>query len=164
MARLIQTFLRRDTYLETNLEIYQSIRSYAIRKGMKAEERKYFESCLGLLMEGGFMKKLYRDPPNETGIKLEKQGGQDGFVHYSGLQDYIAKNTKVGALRFEKLDYLVRTYFAFATSALLLNLAYFCAKKVGIQRIWPFQAKLADALITNPSRLVFFLFRKRDLF
>lgn len=130
LSRIIQTFLRKDTYLESNLEVYQSIRSFAIRKGIKMERRKYFEKRLGTLMENGLVRKLYREtPPSFPGLKLEKRGGEDGFVHYNGLQDYITANTKVEALLFDKLDYLFRIYLALVTAVLFVNLTHYHGKK-----------------------------------
>ena len=135
MSRMIQTFVRRDTYIEANLEIYQSIRSFVFRKGMEIEKRKHFEKCVGFYIEAGFFKKINRDPPNFFEMNFEPRGGQNGYMHYNGLQEYIKEHTKVEALSFEKLEYLFRIYFALLTAILLVNLAHYYAKKTGIRRI-----------------------------
>ena len=134
--RLAQTVMRRDTYMEENFEIYQSIRTVITKKGIKPEKRTHFEQRLGQMIEGGFSSSLFDkfgELPSYIEIKLEKVGGQDGFLHYNGLQNYIAENTKVTSLMLDKLDYLFRVYFGFVTVILLLNLVHFCVPIIGHQ-------------------------------
>ena len=133
-TRLAQTVMRRDTYMEENFEIYQSIRTFITRKGIEPEKRAYFEKNLELMIEGGFSSSLFDkfgELPSYIEIKLEKVGGQDGFLHYNGLQNYIVENTKVTALMLDKLDYLFRVYFAFVIVVLLLSLANYCFTLIG---------------------------------
>lgn len=106
LFRVFQTLLRGDTYTETTLEIYQSIRTFVIRKHMPMAKKAYLEKCIKLIAENGFSKKFFRDLPysDYTGMKLAKRGGNDGFVHYAGLQEYIDANTEVTALPFDKLE------------------------------------------------------------
>ena len=138
-ARLAQAVIRKDSYIEENFEIYQSVRSFITRKGIKSEKRKHLEKSLGVMIEKGF-SSTFLNRFRDFGIKLEKMGGQDGFQQYSGLQNYIAENTKVTALQFDKLDYLFRIYFAFVIVILLLNLAHYCATVIGHQiEIWFFR-------------------------
>lgn len=143
MSRILQTFMRRDTYMESQLEIYQGIRTFLVGKKTKTEKKRYYEKCIGLSLEHGFSKKFYRDPPSYIGVKFEKQGGSDGFVHYGGLQDYINANTVVVALPFDKLDYLFRIYLAFVAVILLVNLIHYGLKTLAIRlKIRRFQAWL----------------------
>lgn len=136
-TRLIQTLLRRDTFYERNAEIYQSIRAFPIRKGLELEKRKFFERGLAIFTENGFTTKVYRNsPPNYTAMKFEKRGGQDGFTHYDGLQDYIASNTLTTALAFDKLDYLFRCYFALVIAILFLFLFHWCIKTIVVHQFW----------------------------
>ena len=132
--------VRKDTYLE-NLEIYQSIRSFVIKKDLQIEKQNYIERYLKVLTEFGFTTRFYQNtPPIYEGIKLEKRGG-DGFVHYDGLQDYVAANTKITALSFDKLDYLFRIFFALLSAILLLNLLYRYVVSIVIAQIqnWLFR-------------------------
>lgn len=125
LIRLAHTFLRRDTYMEATLALYESIRSFIVRKDLKIEIRKWGEAYLYFLVEHGIAKKIYRSIPNYSGIKFEKRGGKNGFVHYDGLNEYIEANTKIEALSFDKLDYLFRIYFAVGLVALFVNLAHY---------------------------------------
>ena len=134
--RVIQTFARRDTYIERSLEIYQSIRTLVLSKNTGIEKRKYFENFLLLFNQHGFSIRLYRNtPPNYTPIKFEKRGGKDGFVHYESLQEYIAANTQVDALSFYKLDYLFRIYFVLVSAILLINLLHYFVVKIAVKLV-----------------------------
>lgn len=125
-SRFIQTFMRTDTYIELSLELHQTIRTYVVGKNMKEEKRKYIEKCVQMLTEFGFSKKMHQDePPIYFDIKLEKRGGEDGFMHYNGLQEYIAENTKIEGLQFNKLDYLFRIYLIWVSAILLVNLVHY---------------------------------------
>ena len=130
MTRVIQIFLKTHTFMESNLEIYQSIRTFMIPKSMEVGKRKYFERCTWSIAENGFSKKFYRDLPDYSGMSFEKSGREEGFVHYSGLQNYIEANTRVEALRYDKLDYLFRVYFAVVTAMLLVNLACYVVNNI----------------------------------
>lgn len=128
--RLAHSYLKMDTYVEINLELYQSVRSFAIRKGLEIGKRKYFEKFIKLFVENGFINKIASQPnvPNLLGFEIEKKGGKDGLRHFESVQDYIEANTRVAALPFEKLDYLFRIYFALVTGILLVNLFHYYAK------------------------------------
>ena len=111
--------------MESNLEVYQSIRAFIINKDISVEKRKYLDGRLMLFNEHNFLKRFIRDLPNFSGIKLEKEE----FVHYNGLQEYIVANTKVIALQYERLDYLFKIYLAIVAVILLFNLAHLWKKK-----------------------------------
>ena len=98
-------------------------------------KRKYFEKYLSLHTECGFTQKVFRDFPNYTGMKLKKRGGQGGFVHYEGLQDYIAGHKMVTALQFDKLDYLFRIYFSIITAILFVNLVHCRVKEIAKKKV-----------------------------
>lgn len=116
-----------------NLEIYQSIRSFILRKSMKMEKRKYLEKHFGSYIENGFAKKSHRnDPPSLPGLELEKRGA---FLHYDGLQEYVKENTKVETLPFDKLDHLFRIHLAIAVALLFVNLAHCYVKTIRIRCI-----------------------------
>ena len=89
LVKVVKAFIRRDSFTEESLEIYQPIRTFITLKGLRIEKRNCMEKCVRLFTEPGFAKKLYQDLPNYTGLKLEKQGDEDGFVHYGSLQDYM---------------------------------------------------------------------------
>ena len=125
LTRFAQFVLRTDTYMETNLEVYQSIRSFILRKGMKTEKVRISEKHTELLTENGFFIRTVRDPPNYFAVKFEKRGGKDGFMHYDGLQDYVEENTRVEALSFDRLDYLFRVYLSLLMVPLFLKLAHY---------------------------------------
>ena len=135
VPRTIQTMVKRDTYFENGLEIYQSIRSFIVRKNLKIEKKKFFEKYLETYFENGFVKKVYRNNPPNYVMKFEKRGGKDGFVHYKGLQEYIEANTLVEALPFDKLDYLFRIYLALVTAVLFLCLVQYFAVQLAIYLI-----------------------------
>ena len=125
-SRVIATFTRMDTYFETGLELYQSARTFIIPKSMKFEKRKRLDDYFLKFAEYGFpVKELTEEPPTPLGMKLEKRGGKDGFMHYKGLQEYIAENTKVEPLAFDKLDYLFRLYLTLITVILFVNLVHY---------------------------------------
>ena len=87
-----------------NLEIYQTVRSFLIKPGMKTEKKKHFERYIQFITENGFTKKYYRDMPIPNDVKkLEQIDGKADFVHYKDLRNYIEANTKVEALPFDKL-------------------------------------------------------------
>ena len=130
MFQVIHTLLKSDTFTELNYEVYQSIRAFIIKKDMKVKKRKHLENFIRTFAENGFSIKFHRNIPNYTNIKLEKRGDKDGFAHYDGLQDYIEANTMVTALRFDKLDYLFRIYFAALIFILLVNLTHYYIMKI----------------------------------
>ena len=45
-ARLSQTLVKRDTYFERGLEIFQSIRTFIVRTDLKTEVKRFFERHL----------------------------------------------------------------------------------------------------------------------
>lgn len=131
LTRIVQTFARTHTYIEIALEVYQTIRSMVIRKGIGMAKKKFVEKNIGTYLEHGFLMKTYRsDPPNHLGIKFEPRGGS-GFMHFDGLQEYIENFTRVEALSFDKLDYLFRIYCALLTVIFFVNMAHFYVKKTG---------------------------------
>ena len=168
-SRMIQTLLRVDTYIEENLEVYRSIRTFSTRLGMNEDIRKrdYFERFIYLYTENGFSLKLRRDVPNETGMRLEKRGGKDGFMHYESLQAYIEAHTRVSALTFDRLDYLFRIYLTLVTATLFLNLIHYYVKKVDLVRIriWALRVKrkFAAFIARMRSRTSVFLKKKFKL-
>ena len=124
MTRVVQMLIRRDTYMDENVEIYQSIRTFVTKKTMQTEKKKFFERYTQALNELGFTARFARNtPPKHKDIELEERG-QKGFVHYDGLQNYIAANTRIAALSFDKLDYLFRIYLALLIAILGLNLLH----------------------------------------
>lgn len=133
--RLIQTLLRKDTYIEKSFEIYQIVRSLVFRRGLQTEKKKFIERFISPYTENGFSKKIYRDNvPILFEVKFESRG-KDGFMHFDSLQEYIAVHTRVEALSFDKLDHLFRIYFALIIVVLFVNLAHHLVKMIGIRRI-----------------------------
>ena len=128
-------------FFQENLEIYQSTRATIIKKNMEANKRNFIEHFNIITAENGFLKKLFRDIPNYTDAKLEKRGSLDGLVHYSGVLEYIAENTRVVALSLEKLDYLFRIYLTIVIAILLLNLAHYWVAKFIIRQTRFYSAK-----------------------
>lgn len=105
--------MMKNTYIEESFEIYQSIRSFIFWKGMSAKKRAFFEESMEHYVEFGFSIKYARSTlPNFTGIKFAERGGQQGYLHFSGLRAYIDEFTRVEALSFHKLVYLFRIYCA----------------------------------------------------
>lgn len=134
IIRAIQTFAKRDTYVQKNLEIYQSVRTFLIKKGIKIK-KKFFKKYLEVLIEQGFTTKMYRNNFPNYLMKYEREGGEDGFVHFESVQQYIEANTKVSALQLDKLDYLFRIYFALVTAILFLALVQYCVLQLVIRLI-----------------------------
>ena len=89
VTRLAHTFLQRDSYSEMNFEVFESIRTFIVRKTLKREEKCLFERHLNSLKEHGVIERFYSNVPNFFGIELAKRGGKDGYQHYTSLQDYI---------------------------------------------------------------------------
>lgn len=123
LTRIAQTIVKKDTYIETGLEIYQTVRTFLIRPRMKRQKKKHFERFIKLIMENGFTKKYYRDIPIPKDVQKLEQRGE--FRHYKGLRDYVEANTKVTALSFEKLDYLFRIYLAIVVTILSVNIIHY---------------------------------------
>ena len=161
-SRIAQTFFRVDTYIEEKLEVYRSTRTFVTKQWTNDEVKKkdYFERCFSLYIEYGFSLKLRRDVPNETGVRLEKRGGNDGFMHYENLQAYIEAHTRVSALTFDRLDYLFRIYLTLVTATLFLNLIHYYVKKVDLVRIriWALRVKqkFAAFIVRMRSRTLVF--------
>lgn len=105
LTRLVQTLLLRNTFFEPNLEVFQNVRSFLMRKGMQMERKKYLETSIGTYLENGFSQKLFRNPPpNHIDFKLEKRGKPpNGYMHFNGLHEYIEYYTRVEALSFDRL-------------------------------------------------------------
>lgn len=104
LMRGAQTITQTHTYIQEDLEIYQSIRTFLIGRGVKREKKEYFERCLTPYIENGFAIEGFRsDLPNSRIMKLEPRGGKDGFLHFDSLQAYIKEHTRIEALSFEKL-------------------------------------------------------------
>lgn len=153
---VIQTFTRMNTYFDTNLEIYQSIRTLVFRKNISRKMKKHFERCLGLYLEFGFSKRLLHSElsPNELGMKLEPRG-KDGFMHFDGLQAYITEFTRVEPLPFSKLEYLFLIYFGLITAILFVNLTHYHVQTTRRCRIWLRRAKRRLVAFIRKSRIFF---------
>lgn len=152
---------RTNTYLESTLEVHQTIRTYVTRKNINPGKRKFFEKCVSLFFENGFSNKLYQfTPPNYSGIEFVKRGGrgQDGFMHYDGLQAYIAENTIVEALHFDKLDYLFRVYVALLIAFLFLNFAHYYVKSIGLSQIRHLFLRIKQKLAIFARKLYTFFY------
>lgn len=125
-TRVVQTLMMKNTYIEESFEIYQSIRSFIFWKGMSAKKRAFFEESMEHYVEFGFSIKYARSTlPNFTGIKFAERGGQQGYLHFSGLRAYIDEFTRVEALSFHKLVYLFRIYFTLLTGVLFVSLVHY---------------------------------------
>lgn len=134
LTRLVQTFLQRDTYSESSFKVFESIRTFIVRKTLKREEKCLFERHLNSLKEHGVIEKVYSNVPNFFGIELAKRGGKDGFEHYESLQAYTADHTMVVALPFRKLDYLFRLYYGFLATVLFVYLIHHLWRVLPIRR------------------------------
>ena len=134
LVRAVGVFTRRDTYLESNFEIYQTIRSFVFWKGMSRSKIKYFEESIERYVELGFGEKFDRsgELPKISAIKFEPRGD---FKHYSSMIDYVEDNTRVEALSFDKLNYLFRIYFVLLVVILFVNFVHYCFVRIGIRRI-----------------------------
>lgn len=133
-VRLLHAFQEFGTYVETNLVIHQSLRSFIVKKNLDIGKKIYAERFASVLFEHGHLKKASRNVPNYFGVEAKR----GGYVHYNTLQEYLAANTRVIAFPFDRLDYLFRVYLAVVTLLLLLNLAHYFVTRVIIcqLRIW----------------------------
>lgn len=131
LTRMVQTLMKRDTYFVQSLEVFQSKRSFLLSKTMPMVKRTFFERCIGSYLEYGHSKKFFRTNPPNLGINFASRGE---FNHYSDLQTYIEKHTRIEALSFDKLDYLFRIYYALLVLILLANFAhYYYLKMIDIE-------------------------------
>ena len=121
-----QTFLeRKDIFTDSNFEVYTSIRTLIIRKGLKEEKREHFRKFLTMLLEMGHPIHFRRDFPDVLGIELATKGDKEAPKIYWGLQEYIIENTRVQGLTFNQLDHLARLYFGVIIATLLANFVHY---------------------------------------
>ena len=130
--RILQTLVLRDTYLQSDLELFQTMKAFVVPKTMKAEKKAYLEKWMQMFMDYGISVKMYEKVPPVLSIKLVKRGGEDGFTHYDGLQAYIEANTRVEPLKFDKLDYLFRIYLTLITVILLAKFVHYYVRTIDI--------------------------------
>lgn len=133
LVRVISALARKDTFVVENLGIYQSVRSFIVRKNTEIEKRRHMEKCVRLMTEHGFPDRMFRDIPDYTQFGLNDN--QNGYRHYNGLLDYIEKNTLVVPLSLDKLTYLFRVYFSLVTAFLVLSLIHYSVKAISTRRI-----------------------------
>ena len=76
--------IKSDTYVETNLVVYESLRTFIAKKNLEINKKKAVKKHFGLWTEHGYPKKFYRNTPNFFGIGAKRSGKND-FVHYNSL-------------------------------------------------------------------------------
>ena len=157
---MFKGLIESDTYVETNVVVYESLRTFITKKNMEINKKKAVEKHFRIWVEQGYSQKVYRDIPNI--FRLGKDGKND-FAHYNSLQEYLDKNTIVTGLAFDKLDYLFRVYFALVIAILLLNLVHYSAKKVTRRQIRIWFLRILLYLTGNINSLVqLFSIRKKS--
>ena len=123
---MVGGLIESDTYVETNLVVYESVRTLMAKKNLEINKKKAVEKHFGLWTEHGCQEKYLRNMPNFFG----NGAGKDDFVHYNSLGEYLDKNTMATGLAFDKLDYLFRIYFALVIAILLANTAHYWTRKL----------------------------------
>ena len=146
MLKFLLGVIESDTYIETNLVVYQSLRTLIAKKNLEIGKKMALEKHFNIYAEHGFHKKGEQNIPNFFGLETGRVGKRV-FRQYNSLQEYLAENTMVTGLAFEKLDYFFRIYFAIVIAIFLVNLVHFCVIKVSFPtrlriRIWVLQKLL----------------------
>ena len=74
LVRAISAFSKKDTFVETNFEIYQSVRTLIVRKNIEIEKKKFIEKYIQAMAEHGFPEKAFRNIPDYTVLGLSSKG------------------------------------------------------------------------------------------
>ena len=124
LFRIMQTFVRKDIFTDSNFELYQSIRTLITRKDLETEKKEFLKKFQTMLLEMGHPTHFRRDLPDVFSMELAPIGDKEAPRIYWSLQQYISENTRVQGLTFNQLDLLARLYFGLVIAILLANLAH----------------------------------------
>lgn len=123
-SRVIQALVKSNTFIGEE-KVYEILRAFIVRKNMEMGKMKFLNRFVQIVVQFGFYRKMFHNIPNWTLFPLPKEGGNDGYLTFLNLSDFIEEYTRVTALPLSRLDYFFRACLILQCILLFAQLTHY---------------------------------------